>query len=247
MTHATRHSADSSTISSPGPVANDGALRATALHKRYPTPAEPLVVLRGVSLDLRTGESLAIVGPSGSGKSTLLNILGTLDTPTEGTVTLAGVAPFRLGANELARFRAERIGFVFQDHHLLPQCTAVENVLLPKLAAGKVTREDTARANELLEHVGLTGRASHLPSELSGGERQRVAVARSLMNRPPLLLCDEPTGNLDSKNSVAVGELLKRVASESGAMLVVVTHSAALAEMFDRRARMSDGILSDDA
>jgi lipoprotein-releasing system ATP-binding protein len=224
------------------PWAGDG-LQAVDVHKSYPTPGEPLVVLRGVSLSLAPRESLAIVGPSGSGKSTLLNIVGTLDRPTSGSVTLGGVDPFTLNANALAEFRSTRVGFIFQDHHLLPQCTAVENVLLPKLASGKVTGEDTARANELLDNVGLGGRASHLPSEMSGGERQRVAVARALMNRPSLLLCDEPTGNLDSKNSAAVGELLKRVAGDSGAMLVVVTHSPVLAEMFDRRAQMSDGVL----
>jgi lipoprotein-releasing system ATP-binding protein len=223
--------------------AGDG-LRAVDVQKSFPTPGEPLIVLRGVSLSLKPRESLAIVGPSGSGKSTLLNILGTLDHPTSGSVTLGGVDPFALNATELAEFRSTRVGFIFQDHHLLPQCTAVENVLLPKLASGKVNSSDTNRANELLEQVGLSGRASHLPGELSGGERQRVAVARALMNRPALLLCDEPTGNLDSKNSAAVGELLKRVAAESSAMLVVVTHSPALAEMFDGRAQMSDGVLS---
>jgi lipoprotein-releasing system ATP-binding protein len=240
MTHAISDSA----VSASGTDHPAAGLRAADVHKSYPTPGEPLVVLRGVSLSLNPRESLAIVGPSGSGKSTLLNILGTLDRPTSGSVTLGGTDPFALRASDLATFRSTRIGFIFQDHHLLPQCTAVENVLLPKLAAGKVTHDDTQRANDLLEHVGLTGRSSHLPSELSGGERQRVAVARALMNRPALLLCDEPTGNLDSKNSAAVGELLKRVAGDSGAMLVVVTHSPALAEMFDRRARMSDGMLS---
>jgi lipoprotein-releasing system ATP-binding protein len=218
-------------------------LTATDVHKSYSTPAEPLAVLRGVSLALAAGESLAIVGPSGSGKSTLLNILGTLDRPTSGTVTLAGTDPFTLNAADLATFRATRVGFIFQDHHLLPQCTALENVLLPKLAAGKVTSDDSTRAAQLLEQVGLAGRASHLPAELSGGERQRVAVARSLMNRPPLLLCDEPTGNLDSKNAAAIGELLRNVARDSGAMLVVVTHSEALSETFDRRVRMADGVL----
>jgi lipoprotein-releasing system ATP-binding protein len=219
-------------------------LVATDVHKSFSTPAEPLVVLRGVSLSLAPGESLAIVGPSGSGKSTLLNILGTLERPTSGRVILSGTDPFSLGAGDLARFRSERIGFIFQDHHLLPQCTALENVLLPTLArGGKSSKDDSIRAAQLLDQVGLAGRAAHMPSELSGGERQRVAVARALMNRPPLLLCDEPTGNLDAKNAGAIGELLRRVAGESGAMLVVVTHSAALAEMFPRRAEMSDGVL----
>jgi lipoprotein-releasing system ATP-binding protein len=218
-------------------------LRAVDVHKSYPTPGEPLVVLRGVSLAIAPGESLAIVGPSGSGKSTLLNILGTLDRPTSGTVSLDGADPFALSAGDLARFRSTRVGFIFQDHHLLPQCTAVENVLLPRLAAGRVTKDDTDRAGGLLEQVGLGGRASHLPSELSGGERQRVAVARALMNRPAVLLCDEPTGNLDSTNAQAVGELLRAAAGQTGAMLVVVTHSATLAEMFGRRLGMADGVL----
>lgn len=223
--------------------ATNAGLRATDVHKSYATVGEPLVVLRGVSLSLAPGETLAIVGPSGSGKSTLLNILGTLDRPTSGSVSLGGIDPFALSAPELAKFRSHRVGFIFQDHHLLPQCTAVENVVLPKLAAGKVTKDDTARASQLLEQVGLAGRSSHLPSELSGGERQRVAVARALMNRPSLLLCDEPTGNLDSKNSQAIGDLLLSVAGQAGAMLVVVTHSATLAEMFGRRVRMADGVL----
>jgi lipoprotein-releasing system ATP-binding protein len=258
MTHAASHSAEPSTASSSSPApargpasatGDDGALRVAALHKRYPTPAEPLVVLRDVSLELRAGESLAIVGPSGSGKSTLLNIIGTLDQPTEGMVTLAGVDPFALTANDLARFRAERVGFVFQDHHLLPQCTAVENVLLPRLALGIVTAPgDAERAKHLLTRVGLSDRAAHLPAELSGGERQRVAVARALMNAPSLILADEPTGNLDAAASAAVGELLASVAAEARAILIVVTHSFELSRRFARRMRMSDGqLVVDDA
>jgi lipoprotein-releasing system ATP-binding protein len=223
--------------------ASGKGLIATDVHKSYPTPAEPLVVLRGVYLSLSAGETLVIVGPSGSGKSTLLNILGTLDRPTSGLVTLDGADPFALPPADLARFRSTRVGFIFQEHHLLPQCTALENVLLPKLAQGKVSKDDETRAAALLSDVGLSGRAKHLPSELSGGERQRVAVARAMMNRPTLLLCDEPTGNLDTKNSQAVGELLKNVALQTGAMLVVVTHSPALAELFDRKMHMSDGVL----
>jgi len=224
-------------------VATDGRLRATGLSKSYPTPAEPLVVLRGVSLELSPGDSLAIIGPSGSGKSTLLNILGTLDRPTEGTVTLGDASPFELSPDALAGFRARRIGFVFQDHHLLPQCTAIENVLLPRLAVGAVRDEDRARAQKLLDRAGIAGRASHLPSELSGGERQRVAVARALMNEPTLVLADEPTGNLDAKSSHAVGDLLADVTAEARAILIVVTHSDALAGRFARRLRMSDGQL----
>ena len=221
-------------------------LKVTQLHKSYPTPAEPLVVLRGVSLEMRGGESLAIVGPSGSGKSTLLNILGTLDRPTDGSVWLDGVDPFTLGGKELARFRAQRVGFIFQDHHLLPQCSAMENVLLPKLALASTNAADAKRAAILLERVGLTNRATHLPAELSGGERQRVAVARALMNAPSLLLADEPTGNLDAAASAAVGDLLTQVAAEARAILLVVTHSPALAARFSRRMRMTDGQLVDE-
>ena len=228
----------------PGPTSSPRGLRVTDLYKEYPTPGEPLVVLRGVSLSLSPGESVAVVGPSGSGKSTLLNILGTLDRPTRGTVQLDDVAdPFALNPADLARFRSGRIGFIFQDHHLLPQCTAVENVLVARLAAGKVTPEHGERAKELLRLVGLEGRATHLPAELSGGERQRVAIARALMNQPSLLLCDEPTGNLDPKTSQSVGELLRSVTDQSGAMLVVVTHSVSLAEALPRRVRMADGRL----
>ena len=221
-------------------------LRVADLHKDYPTPTEPLVVLRAISLTMRPGESLAIVGPSGSGKSTLLNILGTLDRPSSGTVMFGDVNPFALPPSDLARFRAERIGFVFQDHHLLPQCTAVENVLLPRLALGRVRGEDTARAQHLLGKVGVANRSNHRPGELSGGERQRVAVARALMNRPSLVLADEPTGNLDAASSEAVGELLAEVTREAAAILIVVTHSAALARRFDRRMRMSANELHDD-
>lgn len=221
-------------------------LRVVGLHKSYPTPAEPLVVLRGVSFDLRAGDSLAIVGPSGSGKSTLLNIVGTLDRASSGTITLAGVDPFSLGSTELACFRAEKVGFIFQDHHLLPQCTAMENVLLPKLAMGRTGRADSDRAKRLLGRVGLSDRATHLPAELSGGERQRVAVARAMMNEPSLLLADEPTGNLDSAASASIGELLAEVAAEARAILIVVTHSRELAARFSRRMRMSDGQLVDE-
>ncbi|MDB5171717.1 MAG: lolD [Phycisphaerales bacterium] len=212
--------------------------------KEYPTPAEPLVVLRGVSFSLSPGDRVAVVGPSGSGKSTLLNILGTLDTPTAGTVTLAGVDPFRLSAKELAKFRSTRVGFVFQDHHLLPQCNALENVLIARLATGSVNKTDTDRAAELLKQVGLDDRATHLPAELSGGERQRVAIARALMNSPQLLLCDEPTGNLDTKTGQAVGDLLTRLAAQSRAILVTVTHSPTLAEMFPNKMGMVDGKLT---
>ena len=221
-------------------------LRVEGLWKEYPTPAEPLVVLRGVSLSLAPGDALAVVGPSGSGKSTLLNILGTLDTPTRGAVLLGDVDPFALPPAGLATFRSRRVGLVFQDHHLLPQCTAAENVVLPRLAVGRVSREHADRANDLLRRVGLENRASHLPSELSGGERQRVAIARAMMNGPSLLLCDEPTGNLDARTAQSVADLLFALAAESQAILIAVTHSTALAARFGRRIRMADGDLVAD-
>ena len=229
--------ASSSTASAAGLIVND-------LHKSYPTPAEPLVVLQGVSFSVAAGERVAIVGPSGSGKSTLLNIVGTLDCPTSGTVSLGGLDPFSLRAAALARFRAQRIGFVFQDHHLLPQCNALENVLVPLLASRSVSSADSDRAAASLKQVGLDGRATHLPAELSGGERQRVAIARALINSPHLLLCDEPTGNLDTRTGQLIGRLLIDLAQASGAILIAVTHSPALAQMFPRTLSMTDGRLT---
>jgi len=212
------------------------------LRKEYPTPTTPLVVLRGVNLALSPGERLAIVGPSGSGKSTLLNILGTLDTPSGGSVRVGGVDPFGLDAKALAAFRSRSIGFIFQDHHLLPQCTALENVLLPRLALGaSTTEDDRRRAVELLGQVGLADRVTHLPAELSGGERQRVAIARALVNAPAVLLCDEPTGNLDSKTADTVADLLLSLTRET--ILIGVTHSEHLAGRFGRTMRMRDGEL----
>jgi lipoprotein-releasing system ATP-binding protein len=226
---------------------NDPAtLEVRDLHKQYPTPAEPLAVLAGVNLSLRGGDALAIVGPSGSGKSTLLNILGTLDQPSRGSVRVAGADPFTLSANELARFRSETIGFVFQDHHLLPQCTALENVLIARLALGKASNADIDRARDLLRLVGLESRATHVPAELSGGERQRVSVARALMNRPTLLLCDEPTGSLDATTSRAVADLVFSLASQTNVILIAVTHSTEFAQRFPRRMRMTDRKLQED-
>jgi lipoprotein-releasing system ATP-binding protein len=228
------------------PTALASALRVHSVSKEYPTPVEPLVVLRGVSFELIAGQTLAIVGPSGSGKSTLLNILGTIDRPTAGEVTLDGVNAFSLSAKKLAHFRATRIGFVFQDHHLLPQLSAVENVLVARLSLAKASDQDAARAAELLRKVGLEGRTTHLPGELSGGERQRVAIARALMNRPRLILADEPTGNLDTPSATSVADLLLSVAG-SDTMVIAVTHSETLAERFGRRMRMQDGVLKGEA
>ena len=211
--------------------------------KEYPTPAEPLRVLAGVSFTLRRGENLAILGPSGSGKSTLLSILGTLEPPTSGTVRLAGQDPFALNEVELAAFRSRRIGFVFQEHHLLPQCTVLENVLIPFLADGSATAQDRGRAGELLRRVGLEARLSHRPAELSGGERQRVAIARALVRGPTLLLADEPTGNLDRKTAESISELLLELQAEQNTILVVVTHSTSLAAALQRRTEIDAGRL----
>ncbi len=211
--------------------------------KEYPTRGDPLVVLRGVSLELSLGENLAIVGPSGSGKTTLLNILGTLEPATAGRVVIDGEDPSQLGERALAAFRNRKIGFVFQDHHLLPQCTVLENVLVPTIAAGRTSSESVRRAGELLDRVGLTDRLEHRPAELSGGERQRVAIARALVRQPLLLLADEPTGNLDRTTAAGVADLLLELQKTERMMLVVVTHSAALAERMSRRQELDEGRL----
>lgn len=218
------------------------SLSVTNLCKDYPTRSGALSVLRGVSLELRGGEALAIMGPSGSGKSTLLNILGTLDQPTSGHVRIADKDPFILSEAELAGFRNRHIGFVFQEHYLLLQCSVLENVLLPTLA-GKHHDSALSWALELLERVGLKDRLEHRPAELSGGERQRVALARALIHRPLVLLADEPTGNLDRKSAQAVGELLLQLHQHEKTILIVVTHSAELARRFPRQLEMADGLL----
>lgn len=211
--------------------------------KEYATPAEPLRVLAGVSLSLRRGQNLAILGPSGSGKSTLLSILGTLEPPTSGRVRLVGEDPFALDERELAAFRRENIGFVFQDHHLLPQCTVLENVLVPFLSDGSAGPEQQDHAKGLLERVGLMNRQAHRPAELSGGERQRVAIARALVRQPTLLLADEPTGNLDRTTARSITKLLLDLQAEQNAILIVVTHSDALAAALERRMELESGRL----
>lgn len=211
--------------------------------KEYPTSGPPLRVIAGVSLALKRGENLAIVGPSGSGKSTLLSILGTLEPPTYGSVRLAGQDPSSLGESELAAFRRDHIGFVFQDHHLLPQCTVLENVLIPFLAEGAATLENQQRATELLERVGLSARLDHRPAELSGGERQRVAIARALVRKPTLLLADEPTGNLDRTTARLISALLLEMQTAENTILIVVTHSDNLAELLQRRLELDAGRL----
>ncbi|MCC6507497.1 MAG: ABC transporter ATP-binding protein [Pirellulaceae bacterium] len=198
------------------------------LSKQFVTEAETLQVLAGVSFKLDAGENLAIVGASGSGKSTLLYILGTLDTPTSGTVLIDGINPFKLGARGLAEFRNQSIGFVFQDHHLLPQLSVLENVLLPAMAQGRPSADIAQRARHLIDEVGLSARIDHIPGRLSGGERQRVAVARALLHRPKLLLADEPTGNLDAATADHIADLLLELPRREGASLIVVTHSDTL-------------------
>ncbi len=213
--------------------------------KEFPTRSEPLVVLRGCSFELSAGENLAILGPSGSGKSTLLQIVGTLDRPTSGQVTLDGQTPFTLSEPKLAAFRNECVGFVFQDHHLLPQCSVLENVLTPTIATGRATEEDFERARMLLDRVGLAQRLDHRPAELSGGERQRAAIARALIRQPALVLADEPTGNLDRTTAAAIGDLLLELQQQEQTMLVAVTHSLELAGRFSRRVELDEGRLKE--
>jgi lipoprotein-releasing system ATP-binding protein len=219
------------------------SLQVEGLSKDFPTGAGPLTVLRGIRLRMQRGDALAIMGPSGSGKSTLLHILGTLDRPTSGMVSLDGRNPFTMPERELADFRNRYVGFVFQDHHLLPQCSVLENVLIPTLVSSNKQNDVEKRARGLLERVGLSTRLDHRPAELSGGERQRVAVARALIQQPLLLLADEPTGNLDRHSAQAVGRLLLEMHAEEKTILIVVTHSLELAETLPRRFEMVDGSL----
>ena len=214
-------------------------LHVAHLTKEYPTARGPLVVLSDVSLSLAPGEAAAIMGPSGSGKSSLLYVLGALDPPTSGTVTLDGQDPYRLSPGELAAFRNNRIGFVFQDHCLLPQCTVLENVLIPTLVA-RSEGDDTAEARRLIDQVGLGDRLDHRPAELSGGERQRAAIARALIRTPRLLLCDEPTGNLDRAAADTVASLLMNLHQKHQMILIVVTHSTQLAAHFSIRFELVD-------
>jgi len=218
-------------------------LIATHLSKRYPTPAGELTVLRDVTLSLDAGDAACVMGPSGSGKSTLLYILGGLEPPTSGTVTLDGKDPYALSADALAAFRNRDVGFVLQDHCLLPQCTVLENVLVPTLV-GDADATAPDRAKALLDQVGLAARLDHRPAELSGGEKQRAAIARALIRKPRLILCDEPTGNLDAETAGTVADLLIAMHAKQHAIMVVVTHSDALGSRFTRRWTMSRGELS---
>jgi len=214
------------------------------VYKRFTAAAAPVDVLRGVSFALAAGEALAITGPSGSGKSTLLHLIGSLDQPSSGSIEIGGTDPFQLREPDLAWFRNRTIGFVFQDSHLLPQYTVLENVLVPSLAfpsRGAEAKTARARAEELISRVGLGHRMQHRPAELSGGERQRAAVARALLNRPRLLLCDEPTGSLDRVAAATVAELLFELHAAERTVLIAVTHSLELAGRFPRRCELAEG------
>jgi lipoprotein-releasing system ATP-binding protein len=220
-------------------------LTVTNLSKSYPTPRGDLAILEKVSLELQRGEAAAVMGPSGSGKSTLLYTLGALDPPSSGSVTLDGINPYALREREQAAFRNEHIGFVFQDHSLLPQCSVLENVLTPTLVAAGTgnARDSEARAREILDQVGLGARLDHRPGELSGGEKQRAAIARALIRNPTLVLCDEPTGNLDASIADSVASLLLDLHHARQTILIVVTHSLSLAQRFPRRYEMRERAL----
>ena len=217
-------------------------LHVAHLTKEYPTPRGPLTVLSDVSFSLAAGDAAAVMGPSGSGKSSLLYVLGALEPPSSGTMTLDGQDPFALVPAALAAFRNRAVGFVFQDHCLLPQCTVLENVLIPTLV-GRSNGDAAARARLLIDQVGLGDRIDHRPGELSGGERQRVAIARALIRQPRLLLCDEPTGNLDRAAADNVASLLVDLHQRQQSILIVVTHSVQLASRFAIRFELIDGRL----
>lgn len=221
-----------------------GGLILSNVCKRYPGAGGEVTILEGLDLRVRPGETLAILGPSGSGKSTLLNLIGTLDVPTSGAIRLDGVDVTALKDQALADYRARRIGFVFQDHHLLPQLTATENVLVPALAARRAA-EAEGHATELLGRMGVAHRAEAFPAQMSGGERQRVAVARALVNGARLLLCDEPTGNLDAANADGVVQLFLEIARTDTVTVLMVTHNLTQARRFGRCMELRAGQLVD--
>ena len=224
----------------------DVVLKLEEIHKQYESAdRSPVEVLKGVSLTVKRGDSIAIVGPSGCGKSTLLNILGSLDSPTSGNIQLEGQELSNLSEQELAAVRNQKIGFIFQSHHLLPQCSILENVLIPTLAEkGKASLDAVKRAKQLLESSGLEHRLTHRPFQLSGGECQRVAVVRALINQPSLILADEPTGALDHSNAETMTELLVKLNREDQATLIVVTHSMELAAKMETTYKLQNGIFS---
>ena len=218
------------------------SLEARNVAKTYTSAAGPLAVLKDVSFSLRRGDAAAVMGPSGSGKSSLLYILGGLEAPTSGTVRVGGQNPYELSADALAVFRNRTVGFVFQDHCLLPQCTVLENVLVPTLV-GDADADAPQRARTLLEHVGLSARVDHRPAALSGGEKQRVAIARALIRQPQVVLCDEPTGNLDAESAARVADLLLTLHRQQNTVLLVVTHSDVLARRFAHVWRIDRGTM----
>lgn len=214
-------------------------LKVTGLHKTY----GQLKVLKGIDLEVSSGEIVAIVGASGAGKSTLLHILGTLDSPDEGKVEINGLNVFKQSPRELAAFRNKSLGFVFQFHNLLPEFSALENVMMPGLIKGEDEKKVKARATDLLNMLGIESRRDHKPSEMSGGEQQRAAVARALVNSPILVMADEPSGNLDSKNAVELHKLFFQLRSDIGQTFIIVTHNEELARMADRRLEIMDGMI----
>lgn len=204
---------------------------------------ESLEILKGIDLRITEGEIVSIVGSSGAGKTTLLQILGTLDSPDAGSLTLDGINPFELSAKQLSAYRNQQVGFIFQFHQLLPEFTALENIILPALIQGRAMKESKSEAMQLLEMLGLKDRATHRPSELSGGEQQRIAVARSLINRPKVIFADEPSGNLDSKNSKELHQLFFDLRDQFKQTFIIVTHNEDLANMTDRKLQMADGLI----
>lgn len=202
-----------------------------------------LPILKGIDLEVTSGEVVSIVGSSGAGKTTLLQIIGTLENPDKGILEIDGVNPFTLSSKQLSAFRNQHIGFIFQFHQLLPEFTAIENIILPSLIKGVSMNEAKKEAEKLLSILGLSSRATHRPSELSGGEQQRIAVARSLINRPKVVLADEPSGNLDSQNSKELHQLFFDLRDEFGQTFIIVTHNDELAEMTDRKLTMKDGLI----
>ena len=226
---------------------NEPLLRARGLHKTYTLGRRALEVLRGVDLELRRGEFLAMQGASGAGKSTLLHLLGGLDTPTRGEIQLAGRNLAALRPRDLARLRRQEVGFIFQAYHLLPELDALENVCLPARMARVPAAQAEARGRELLARVGLAARLEHKPYELSGGEQQRVAIARALINQPPLLLADEPTGNLDSRTGGEIIELLCALRNEQQTTLIMATHDPRVAARAPRIVELVDGRIANGA